>query len=219
MTITLSATKLNLLRECPRCFWLAMVKNLKRPSGPRSSVPVKMDAVIKQYFNTYRMQNELPPILNGQIHGHLAVNMPKTLQWQVDKETVILGRPDDFFVLESNATVPLDHKTKASPPDEVHPAYRLQLSIYSYLLRMNGYKTENKAFLAYYCPSASDLTTGMSLHCDVREVKTDLNQVISMIRRARSILNRPMPEAGNHCSYCIWVQLLIHNKVIPEAAA
>jgi hypothetical protein len=215
--IKLSASKLNLLRECPRCFWLAMINNLKRPSGPMSSIPIKMDSIIKHYYNTYRTQNELPPILNGQINGQLAVNMPVTLQWQVEKGIILWGRPDDYFLFQSGATVPFDHKTKSKIPDEVHPAYQLQLDVYSYLLRMNGYKTMNKGILAFYCPDDGDLHNGMTLRCTIRQVITDPNHTISMIRQARNILNKPIPEPGDHCEYCKWTQLLSKNNLIPEA--
>jgi len=212
--IKLSASKLNLLRECPRCFWLAMVKNLKRPSRPMSSIPIKMDSIIKQYYNTYRIQNELPPILNGQVDGQLAVNMPMTLQWQEAKGVTIWGRPDDYFLFQSGAVVPLDHKTKSRPPDEIHPAYQLQLDVYSYLLRMNGFKTVNKGLLAYYCPNNGNLHNGMPLQCTVKEVITDPEHVISMIHQARNILREPMPEPGTYCQFCKWTQDLIDNTSV-----
>ena len=216
MTIKLSASRLNLLRECPRCFWLAIVENLRRPAGPMSSIPIKMDSIIKQYYNTYRAQNELPPILGSQIHGQLAVNMPVTLQWQVDKDTILWGRPDDYFMFQSGATVPFDHKTKSKLPDEIHPAYQLQLDVYSYLLRMNGFKTINKGILAFYSPNNGDLHNGMPLQCTVREVITDPKHVLSMICKARNLLKKSIPEPGEHCDFCKWLQLMKKNNYIPE---
>jgi len=214
--IKLSASKLNLLRECPRCFWLAMVKNLRRPSGPMSSIPIKMDSIIKQYYNTYRIQNELPPILNGQVNGQLAVNMPKTLQWHLPKGVLIWGRPDEFFLFQSGAVVPLDHKTKSRPPDEIHPAYHLQLDVYSFLLKMNRYKTVNKGLLVFYSPNNGDLCKGMPLQCTVKEVITDPTHVTSMIHQARNILNEPIPPPGSNCEYCKWTHHLIEDNLIPE---
>lgn len=212
INVKLSASKLNLLRECPRCFWLAMVRNLKRPSGPMSSIPIKMDSIIKQYYDTYRIQNELPPILNGQLNGQLAVNMPKTLQWQSVQGVVIWGRPDDFFLFQSGAVVALDHKTKATPPDEIHPAYQLQMDVYSFLLRMNRYKTVNKALLVYYCPNESELHNGMNIRCTVQEVITDPEHVISMIHRARNVLKGSVPKPGEHCQFCAWLEIMNKNN-------
>jgi len=50
MEYRLSPSNLNLMQDCPRCFWLTMVKKIKRPSGPMSSIPIKMDSIIKNYF-------------------------------------------------------------------------------------------------------------------------------------------------------------------------
>lgn len=41
MDYKLSPSSLNLLEDCPRCFWLKMVKKIKRPMGPMSSIPSK----------------------------------------------------------------------------------------------------------------------------------------------------------------------------------
>ena len=56
MEYKLSPSNLNLLEDCPRCFWLHMVKKIKRPMGPMSSIPIKMDSIIKHYFDRYRGQ-------------------------------------------------------------------------------------------------------------------------------------------------------------------
>jgi hypothetical protein len=69
MKITLSPTSLNLLKDCERCFYLGFVKGIKRPSGPMSSIPIKMDSIIKKYFQKYREKGELPPIIKGKLMG------------------------------------------------------------------------------------------------------------------------------------------------------
>ena len=51
----------------PRCFWLHFVKKIKRPMGPMSTIPNKMDSIIKHYFNNYRDIGKLPPIIEGKV--------------------------------------------------------------------------------------------------------------------------------------------------------
>src|SRR3989338_1065151 len=63
--IKLSPSTLNLFLECPRCFWLDKVKNIKRPRGIFPSLPGGMDRVIKAYFDTFRAKSVLPPELDG----------------------------------------------------------------------------------------------------------------------------------------------------------
>jgi hypothetical protein len=169
----LSSSNLNLLKVCPRCFWLSMVKKLKRPSGPMSSIPIKMDSIIKNYFNKYSEKGELPPIIQGKIVGRLAVEMPKTLKYEEENGIILWGRPDEYFELEDKNIVAFDHKTKSKAPEDIHSSYQLQLNVYSYLLKVMGYKTTNKAYLAFYYPDDCELHNGMCIHSTVIEVKTN----------------------------------------------
>ncbi len=172
MEFKLSPSNLNLLEDCPRCFWLQMVKKIRRPSGPMSSIPIKMDSIIKHYFDRYREQGLLPPIILGQIEGKLALDMPKTLKLEMDDGIILWGRPDDYFELNDGNIVAFDHKTKSKEPEDVHKSYQLQLDVYSFLIKNLDYKTTDKGFLAYYHPDECDLHEGMPFYCSIIEVKT-----------------------------------------------
>jgi len=204
MEYKLSPSNLNLLEDCPRCFWLHMVKKIKRPMGPMSSIPIKMDSIIKHYFDRYREQGILPPIIENQIKGRLAVDMPKTLKNEEDNGIILWGRPDDYFELEDESIVAFDHKTKSKEPDDVHSAYQLQLNVYSYLIKALGYKTTNKAFLAFYYPDECDLHEKMPFNCTIIEVKTDYQAVIDLLKKAFDILNGDLPDSSENCEYCKW---------------
>jgi len=59
--IRLSPSSLNLFLECRRCFWLDKNKGIKRPRGIFPSLPSGMDSVIKKYFDSYRLNSDMPP--------------------------------------------------------------------------------------------------------------------------------------------------------------
>ena len=44
----LSPSSLNLFVNCPRCFYLQVVKKIKRPDTPFPSLPSGMDDALKQ---------------------------------------------------------------------------------------------------------------------------------------------------------------------------
>ena len=73
----------------------------------------------------------------------------------------VLGKPDDYLKLEDDRIAILNHKTKSKEPNCVHKAYELQMNVYSYLLKMMGYKTNGNAYLAFYYPDNCDLHNGM----------------------------------------------------------
>ena len=205
MEYKLSPSSLNLLEDCPRCFWLQMVKKIRRPMGPMSSIPIKMDSIIKHYFNKYRDLGQLPPIIEGEVTGWLAVGMPKTLKYELDNGITVWGRPDDYLKLDDGSIVAFDHKTKSKEPEDVHSAYQLQLNVYSYLLKMMGYDTANKAYLAFYYPDECELHNGMPFNCTIIEVKTKLSRVNKLIDKAYTILNGEIPDSNENCEYCKWI--------------
>jgi CRISPR/Cas system-associated exonuclease Cas4 (RecB family) len=204
MVYILSPKRLNLLEECQRCFWLDVVKKIKRPSIPVASIVLKMDAVFKNYFDKYREKNELPLIIKDQVRGSLPLNMPKTLSHYEGNGIMLIGKPDEYLVLEDGIVVPLDHKTTSKPPEKVHKAHLLQLSVYTYLLHKNGFKTTNKAYLAYYYLEDCNLHNGLNIKCSVVEIKTDLKRVNIVINKAKKVLKGGIPEKGKNCRFCLW---------------
>ena len=211
MEYKLSPSNLNLLEDCPRCFWLKMVKKIKRPMGPMSSIPIKMDSIIKHYFNKYRDLGQLPPIIDGKVIGWLAVGMPKTLKHEMSNGITVWGRPDDYLKLKDSNIVAFDHKTKSKAPESVHPSYQLQLDVYSFLLKKMGYDTTNIAYLAFYHPDECELHEGMPFNCTIIEVKTNLSRVDKLINKAHNVLNGELPEPNENCEYCKWNQEVLNK--------
>jgi len=63
MTYKISPSSMNLVEECPRCFWLQLVKREKRPETPFPSLPSGMDKMLKEHFDRFMEKNALPPEL------------------------------------------------------------------------------------------------------------------------------------------------------------
>jgi len=177
-----------------------------------SSIPIKMDSIIKNYFNKYREKGELPPIIQGSVKGRLAVDMPKTLKFEEENGIILWGRPDEYIELKDKNIVAFDHKTKSKAPETVHPSYRLQLNVYSYLLKAMGYKTTNKAYLAYYYPDDCELHNGMCMHCTVIEVKTNLLNINELMNKAYKVLNEAMPNHNDNCAFCKWREEILNVR-------
>ena len=79
MEYKLSPSSLNLLQDCPRCFWLHFNKKIKRPSSSMARIANKIDSITKIYFNNHRETGQLPPIVAGQVEGKLAKDVPQIL--------------------------------------------------------------------------------------------------------------------------------------------
>lgn len=203
----LSPSTLNLMQDCPRCFYLQIVKGIHRPRGIMSGIVMKMDSIIKKYFDKYRSQGKLPPIIEKQVKGKLPKDMPKTLYYKENGKITIVGKSDEYLELEDGSIVPFDHKTKSTPPIATHRAHQLQMDVYAYLVKMNGYKTTNKSYLAYYYPDDCDIHQGLDLHCKVVEVPTSLEKAKQHIKKAIEILElEEPPNPSKECEYCHWAK-------------
>ena len=54
MAKKISPVTLDLMQDCPRCFWLETVKDIKRPKGyfPTASIGLKVQ--LRKHFDRYR---------------------------------------------------------------------------------------------------------------------------------------------------------------------
>jgi len=208
--VKLSPANLNLLRECPRCFWLNQVKGMKRPQGPMASIAVGLDSKIKAYCNTYRPTGALPPLLSGKVPGRLLDRLPSSFSWSDhDLNATLWGKLDDCLQLNGNTYAPLDHKTRASKAPNIHPAYQVQMDCYTLLLERNGLPTEGKAYLAYYLPEEGALHEGFPFTVDIKVVETVLERAYALFRQGVEVLRRPeAPPASETCGYCGWVRMV-----------
>jgi hypothetical protein len=55
----ISRSKIELFTECPRCFYLEVVKGVKRPSMPGFSLNSAVDELLKKEFDILREQKRL----------------------------------------------------------------------------------------------------------------------------------------------------------------
>ena len=128
--IKLSPSSLNLFLECPRCFWLYLNKNIKRPSIPVATITTGLDRVIKEYFDSYRATDKLPAMLEGKVPGRLIRNFPNRgwLQFIDSKiDAQLGGYLDECLDLGSNFYAALDHKTRGSKPQATHKTHQFQM--------------------------------------------------------------------------------------------
>jgi len=210
---TFSPTTLNLLFDCPRCFWLHFNRGIVRPRGIFPSLPSGMDRVIKDYYDTYRKKKELPPELEGKVEGHLFEdtatleewrNWRKGLQYQDDRLGAVLkGALDDCLVKEAHY-IPLDYKTKGSPPTQADAEryYQNQLDCYSFLLEANHRPTCSLGYLVFYSPGKVGPKGAVQFQINPLKIETDPLRAQQTLERAMKLLVGDMPKETGRCEYC-----------------
>lgn len=212
MTFKLSPSSLNLMKDCPRCFWLDKHGVWKRPTGIFPSLPSGMDGILKTHFDKFMRKGELPPEIKNHHHTQglklfddeplLSIwrNNKKGISWEDEKGNILMGAVDNILKSGQKLVV-LDYKTRGFPlKDDTADHYQNQMDIYNFLLRKNGYETEDFAFLLFYIPDRV-LETGEVVF-DVVLTRRDINikNAEKIFESALKLLNGECPENG--CQWC-----------------
>ncbi len=145
--IKISRSKIDLFIECPRCFWLEVKHNIKRPEKFSSAhIGSKYDPLLKRIFDEHRKINKKPPELED-LDFELYPDLNKLNIWRKGVEyyhpkhnITYYGKIDDLLITKEKDLVPLDFKTTLSKDFNVYDSYKRELEIYGYFLRKQGEK-------------------------------------------------------------------------------
>ncbi len=214
MKYKLSPSSLNLLKDCPRCFWLHHNKGVRRPSGAFPSLPAGMDKVLKEHFDRFRDRGELPPELqeldgNGLRLFHdkklLAewTNNRRGIQWKDEKGNILKGAVDYLLLEKNGKLVVLDFKTRGYPlKEDTHHHYKDQIDIYNFLLRKNGFGTEDRGYLLFFYPNTVLPNGDVVFHKKLIELKISVENAERIFRNAVKLLEGPEPKPSQDCGFC-----------------
>ncbi|MBT3281611.1 MAG: hypothetical protein HN374_01415 [Cryomorphaceae bacterium] len=214
MTYKFSPSSLSLLKDCPRCFWLKFNKDIKRPDTIFPSLPSGMDKILKVHFDNFMKNGELPPELS-ELKGYKLFDDEellkiwrsnfKGIQWTDKKGNLFRGAVDNILV-KGKKLVVLDYKTRGYPlKEDTHEHYQDQMDIYNFLLRKNGYETEEYTYLIFYHPHKVEENSHVCFNTDIVKIKVNIKNAENIFKKAVKVLGDEMPEASEECSFCKWV--------------
>jgi len=224
MVYKLSASSLGLMKDCPRCFWLEKNNKWKRPEGIFPSLPSGIDRILKKHFDYFRDKGILPPELRNskecagmKLFGENEAQKKLLEAWRDNKRgisfkdkdgNILMGAIDNVLV-KGNKLVVLDYKTRGYVlKEDTHEHYRDQLDVYNFLLKENGFETENYGFLLFYVPEKI-LETGEFVF-KTQLVKMDANpgNAKKLFDDAIKLLKGKCPSrhSGEVCEWCHLVE-------------
>lgn len=216
---SLSASKLNILRDCQKCFWFHMTKKIERPRGIYPSLPSGMDRIIKEYFDRYR--GDMPPELRGKVPGVLwgtKEDIGKLRQWQTGMKPIIqtphgsvslIGAIDDLSI-DQGLYASVDGKTKGSAyKGDTERYYQVNADVYSLMLRDTGRPPSQHSYFFYVWPEGivgnAIVSLPMTFNFQVATITADPERAKAMICKATELLSTVGPEgpkAAEACEYC-----------------
>lgn len=216
MPFKLSPSSLSLMQECPRCFWLDKHKVWKRPEGIMGSLMNGMDKILKTHFDKFRDKNKLPPEVCDHPHCEDMKlfddeellkkwrNNFQGIRWEDKNGNILFGAVDNILVKgigKNKKLIVLDYKTRGFPlKEDTADHYQNQLDIYNFLLRKNGYETEEYAFLLFYYPKEVLEGGEVIFERELVKKKVDIKNAEKIFEKAVKILGEECPK--DSCEWC-----------------
>ena len=174
-----------------------------------------MDKVLKEHFDRFMKRGELPPELqnlNGEVKLFDDEELLKVwrsnfkgIQWTDKKGNLIHGAIDNLLQ-KKNKLIVLDYKTRGFPlKEDTHEHYRDQMDIYNFLLRKNGYETEDCTYLLFYHPHQVEDNGHVCFNTDLVKIKVNIKNAENIFKKAVQVLESDIPTSSEECGFCKWV--------------
>lgn len=159
-----SRSKIELYKQCPRCFWLDVRLKIKRPDGPPFNINKAIDELFKKEFDSYRTKGEPHPIMLEYEVDAIPFAHDKLDDWretfvgvQVLHEPtnlLVFGAVDDLWASAAGEVIVVDYKATAKDRDvsinaDWQISYKRQLEVYQWLLRQNGLTVSDTGYFVY----------------------------------------------------------------------
>lgn len=217
-----SRSKIDLFRECPRCFYFDRRLGVSRPSMPGFSLNSAVDHLLKKEFDALRKSGKPHEIMKQYgvdavpfVHKDLDIWRENFVGKQVLHEQtnfIVFGAVDDLWVNPRGELIVVDYKSTStdkeiSLEDQWKVGYKKQLETYQWLFRESGFAVSDIAYIVYAnaakSPARFDgkLEFALTLH----EHRGDTSWVTPMLVAMKSCLDdEHTPDASATCEYCIY---------------
>ena len=81
------------------------------------------------------------------------------------------------------------------------------MDLYNFLLRKNGYDTEDYAYLLFYYPDKINEQGDVIFHTTLITLPTNPDNGELVFKNALKLLQqKEMPPANEQCAFCTWIQ-------------
>ena len=159
-----SRSKIELYKQCPRCFWLDVRLKIKRPDGPPFNINKAIDELFKKEFDTYRAQAIPHPLMVEYKVQAVPFIHEKLDDWRENfvgvqalhepTNLMVFGAVDDIWVDKQGNLMVVDYKATAKDREVGidsgwQISYKRQMEVYQWLLRQNGFSVSETGYFVY----------------------------------------------------------------------
>ena len=217
--VKISWSKLELFKECPRCFYYDVKLKVRRPSSDLLTFYNSVDASMKSEMDHCRASNTIPEVISQHDHPYRLSNHPRIGEWRSisqglkfnwSDDIVLLGLIDDLWEDERGKFVVVDFKSTVSqntmqklPP--WHEKMQRQLSFYAYLFMKNGFDVHPKGVIFYVIGQTgkNGLFGKMNFDYQLFELPIETGWIENTVKDAIGILEDSIiPKHSSKCPFC-----------------
>ncbi len=216
----LSRSKIDLLINCPRCFYFDRRLGIGQPPGFPFSLNSAVDKLLKKEFDLHRAKGTSHPMMKAYGLDAVPFQHPKMDEWRDSlragityhhKETnlVLTGGVDDVWVDPKGKLMIVDYKATAKDGEVTLDAawqigYKRQMEVYQWLFRKNGFQVSPTGYFVY-CNGQTDREAfDGKLEFTVKLIPYtgDDSWVEGQLKIAHKVLNGEIPASGDDCDFC-----------------
>ena len=217
----LSRSKVDLHRNCPRCFYLDRRLGIGRPRSFPFNLNSAVDELLKSEFDRYRAAGEPHPYMLKAGLAAIPFAHPDLDRWRHNFTGISAAAPktpfeffgaiDDVWIdNESEELIIVDYKATSKAGEVTLDApwqisYKRQMEFYQWLFRRNGHSVSSTGYFVY-CNGdrkRQDFQERLEFSVKVIPYEGDDAWVESTAREIHELLETAAPPpATAGCEYC-----------------
>ena len=221
---TLSRSKIDLFKDCPRCFFIDNKLGVARPPGFPFNLNSAVDALLKKELDTHRAKGTRHPLAARYGLDAIPLLHARMNEWRdalrngikcVHHPTglTVRGGVDDIWVNKKGELIVIDYKATSkdgkieSLDEEWHEGYKRQIEVYQWLLRQNGFKVSDTGYWFYANASKDREAFNGRLDFELTLVphKGNADWVEGALHDIKECLESDeLPKPGADCDYCTY---------------
>lgn len=215
-----SRSKIEMFLECPKCFYIDRRLGVSRPDMPGFTLNSAVDTLLKKEFDIYRKAGKPHPLMVENGVDAIPFSHPDLDTWRENFKGVqflhkgtnllIFGAVDDLWINNAGELIVVDYKSTSttsaiSLDDEYKQAYKRQMAVYQWLLRMNGFKVSDTGYFVY-ANGRTDLPSFESrLEFKIKLIPYTGNSSWvepAIINLHKCLVGQVVPKKSVDCKYC-----------------
>lgn len=221
-----SRSKIELFKQCQRCFWLDVRLKITRPNTPPFNINKAIDELLKKEFDSFRKKGEPHPLMVEFGVPAIPFSHDNLNQWRENfvgvqalhepTNLMIFGAVDDIWVTDNNDLIVVDYKATAkdrevSIDSDWQISYKRQMEIYQWLLRANGFSVSDMGYFVY-TNGRIDLdgfNNRVEFKTKIISYKGNDEWVEPTLQEMKKCMEGDMPAVGmaamgGECDYCAY---------------